>query len=119
MRPQFPLPPMVLDHPIEPTQDTLSEYAAVDQIVTNTIEEVIYDERRLGDTSHLHEVEYEDPSTLTLLPPPQPLNIVDIKIEDFPSYNTTFQQQKLSNQETEYSQIMLPRSVITPGVQVC
>ena len=110
---------MPLDHPTDPKLDTLPEYTEVDQIVTNTIEEVIYGEKRHCDTTNLHELEYEDPSTLTLPPPTQHLNIADIKNEDFPSYNTTFQQQKFSYQETEYSHIMLPRSVITPGIQVC
>ena len=119
VRQQFPLPPMPNDRPTEPTLDTLPEYTEVDQIISNTIEEVIYDEKRVGDTSNLYEVEYEDPSTLTLPTPPQPINIADIKNEDFPSYNTSFQQTKFSNQETEYSHIMLPRSIITPGVQVC
>ncbi|KAI6654395.1 hypothetical protein LOD99_792 [Oopsacas minuta] len=133
-RPPFPLPPFSnipeclensnaveggnSSEKAELLPDTLPEYTEIDTKVDGSIEEVIYDERIIVDRSDLNIADYEDPSSLTLPPPSKPLNLSDIKKEDFPSYDTTFQLNQKFLQETtsaEYSKIVLPTSLINPN----
>ena len=142
IRPKFPLPPFSTCEGTEETDDcymeagglkhtikdsqlqikSLPEYTEVDACGNESIQEVIYDDRNFVGSSSLQISEYEEPS---LLPPPQKnnqLKISDVQKEDFPSYNTTFQQNMFHSQDptpsAEYSHIVLPKTFITSHVQV-
>ena len=106
----------------KPQIHNLPEYTDIDACGSESIEEVIYDEGNFVGRSTLQMSDYEEPTLIPLPPQTIQLKSSDIPDEDFPSYNITFQQNKLHSQDNapslEYSQIVLPKNVITPNIQV-